>query len=282
MIRLIILLLTIPFIVNAQDLRIGIYPYDGTERGKESFSIFAKYLSDQTGHEIKSIVTSNYAEISERVRNNSLDIAWVNSTTYINLKKEIPNIRYVATYSYYDEESDTRTPYYSSVIVSLKKSGIKKLNDLKGKKFAFTDINATAGYIIPKMLLEKQNINPEKYFQKIFYMKEHDRLLKAVQAGSVDAGGVSKMNYNSFVKLYGDIFNIIAESNPIPHDPIILTEGAPKGIDDTLRNVFKEIDQHHYLPEKIRRESGIPIGGFMIKDDSFYDELRTNLAKGRP
>jgi len=58
------------------------------------------------------------------------------------------------------------------VIISLKTASIHSLKDLNGKRFAFVDYQSASGYLYPMALLEKNGLNPEKNFSRIFMLKK--------------------------------------------------------------------------------------------------------------
>ena len=47
-------------------------------------------------------------------------------------------------------------PFYQTVFYAAKDSGIKSLQDLKGRKNTFEDAGSTSGYLIPSTILSRQ------------------------------------------------------------------------------------------------------------------------------
>lgn len=277
-IRILLIVFMIPFSVFSAELVLGTYPSNTPEKVEKAFLPLAAYLSGQTGHKVRVVVTEDYGELAERIRNGTVDIAWMGSVNYVKTKRIIPSLRYVATYMENGENTPVAIPYYQSFIVSRKDSNINTLEGLKGRMFAFTDRDSTSGYAYPDMMLRKKGIVPDEYFAKVFFLKKHDRIVQAILAGSVDAGGISDGTYYNAVKAHGEVLNIIEKSAPIPLDAIALSPGAPAGLDIVLRKILVDIPEDHKVNKSIIEHLGWPAAGFSVKDDSFYNSLREALG----
>ena len=70
--------------------------------------------------------------------------------------------------------------FYHSQIIARKDSGIKDINDLKGKDFAFVDPSSTSGHLFPKAGLIKLGIDPENFFGRVLFTGSHDANALAV------------------------------------------------------------------------------------------------------
>ena len=110
--------------------------------------VFAAELSARTGEPVTTVVTRDYAELVQRVRDRSVDLAWVNTLNYVRLVSEVPAARYLATYMERNEITGRVTPYYQSYIVAPRASGLDSLAAIRGKRFAFTDRASTSGYAV--------------------------------------------------------------------------------------------------------------------------------------
>ena len=261
----------------AESYKLAVYPSNDPAKLIVPMKLLAEYLSQESGDQFVAIVTKDYAELSERLRNKSIQLAWINPINYIKMKSETPSLKYVATYMEKNNDTGQIIPYYESFIISLKTSNIKTIHDAKDKRFAFTDPGSTSGYAFPNMMLSKQGITPETFFQKIFFLKKHDRVIEALTQGSIDVGAVSDGTYYTAVKKYGDIYTIIERSEPIPLDPIVATENVPKKKILLYQKVLKSMPANHEFNLSMKQNLGWNAAGFDVKDDGFYDEMRETL-----
>jgi phosphonate transport system substrate-binding protein len=139
--RFIICLLTLFFSATtyADSLKLAVYPSNDPEKLIVPMKIMAEYLTEKSGDSFTAIVTQDYDELSERLKNKSVHIAWINPINYIKMKLENPSLKYIATYMEKNNETGIIIPFYKSFIISLKDSGFNRILDTRGKIFAFTD-----------------------------------------------------------------------------------------------------------------------------------------------
>ena len=71
------------------------------------------------------IVTRDYAELAHRLDEGTLDLAWVGALTYVRVVADVPGTRYLVTYVNRAVSTGTVAPYYRSLIVTAKDSGIR-------------------------------------------------------------------------------------------------------------------------------------------------------------
>lgn len=272
-------LLALTTISYADNLKLGVYPSNDPAKLIVPMRLMATYLSEAAGEPFTAVVTRDYEELSVRLRDRSVDIAWINPVNYIKLKAENASLKYIATYMEKNEETGQITPYYQSFIIALKTSGIKRILDAEGRLFAFTDPGSTSGYAFPKMMLESQGVDPSRFFKKVFFLKKHDRVIGALVNRSIDVGAVSDGTYYTAVRKYGDIFNIIEKSDPIPLDAIVAPDSVSEERVLRYREYLTAMPEDHPFNQSMKAELGWNAAGFAVKDDRFYDALREALKK---
>lgn len=274
-----IVLMLVATSAMARTVKIAVYPSNDPAKLQQVVDSLAQYLSRTTGDTVTGLVTRDYKELAERVLDDSVDLAWINTLNYVRLKEQIPSIKYLATYMELNPDTGTITPYYRSYIITTKASGLQSLADLKGKRFAFTDIGSTSGYAYPNLLLKKNGIQPHEYFLKVFFLKKHDRVVKALAKNSIDAGAVSDGTYFTAQKNYSDMFRIIAESAPIPLDAVVAAEHVNNDVVKEYQEALAAMPRDSEFCRKTLDLLGWNAAGFDIRDDSFYDSVREALRQ---
>ncbi len=262
----------------ADPVKLGVFPSNDPAKLQQVMNIFAEYLSETTGDEVSAIITQDYNELTKRLREGSVDIAWINTLNYVKIKNDIPEMRYLATYMEKNEITGAIMPYYQSYIVSLNSSPYSSLDQLEGKRFAFTDPGSTSGYAYPNLLLQKNGIVPEEFFGKIFFLKRHDRVVEALRAGSIDAGAISDGTYFTAEEHYGDILHVIMKSDPIPLDAVVAAEDFPESKMGLYRNALLAMHPDHRFCLEMKSFLGWNAAGFDSRDDGFYDSVREALG----
>ena len=159
-------------------------------------------------------------------------------------------------------------------------SGLNKLADLKGKKFAYGDPVSTSGAIYPKHLIRTSGYNPDTFFSNVIYAGAHDRVVMAVYNKQVDAGAIYGQPgddaRNRVLTALPDVMSktkVIAQSVPIPNDTVSVRKDLPvaitKKVIDGLIAISKSKDGG-----KVLYDVG-SIDGFKAAKNSDYDSVRS-------
>ncbi len=128
----------------------------------------------------------------------------------------------------------TKQTFYKAEFLANANAGIKTLADLKGKSFCFVDPASTSGYIIPRMILKQNGIDPDKDFSSVQNAGSHNNVAIAVYKGDCDAGvAYIDIRTDATAKLqetYPDIIekvNVFYDSIRIPNDGIQVVKDFP-------------------------------------------------------
>ncbi len=265
---------------SAAEIKIAIFPSNDPAKLAQVMGVLSDYLSARTGDHVSAVVTRDYREIEQRLRERSVDIAWVNTLTYVRLTDDVRSVRYLATYMEKNETTGDITPFYQAYILARKDSGIADLAAIRGTRFGFTDPASTSGFLFPRLLLEANGIHPATDFKKVFYLKRHDRVIEALLAGSIDAGAVSDGTYFTALRTHGAVFDILAKSAPIPLDAIVSSGRLDAATEERVRAALLAMPADDPFCRAMREVLGWNAAGFAVRDDAFYDTARA--AYGHP
>lgn len=186
------------------------------------------------GFYIKGYIPSSYIAIVEAFGTKRADFAIFNTFGYI-LAKDVKKYPVEAILTV--ERKNGKRTYYSQIIVRAD-SGIKTLQDLNGKRFAFSDPASTSGYIVPYNMLNKAGIKLKSHV----FAQKHDNVVTMVYQKQVDAGSTYhdkpeiKIINGKKVKILkdarvrvrtqfpdvGEKIKILAVSEGIPNEPWML------------------------------------------------------------
>ncbi len=160
-------------------LRIGMIPDAGaTQVSVEQKAPLRAYLEKALGRPVQLIIPTNYNATVEGLGNGSLDVAYLGGLTYVKAHARYGAIPLV-------QRAEDRE--FHALFITQANSSIKSLADLKGKSFAFGDINSTSGHLMPYYAMQKAGINVDADL-KTRFTGSHAATVKAVEAGVVDAG----------------------------------------------------------------------------------------------
>jgi phosphonate transport system substrate-binding protein len=171
-------------------VRVGMIPDAGaTQVSIDQKKPLKEYLQTALGQPVDLIIPTNYNATVEALGNGSLDFAYLGGLTYLKAHEQ-----YGAT-PLVQRETDRE---FHSLFITQADSSIHSLADLKGKSFAFGDINSTSGHLMPFLALKDAGINPDTDL-KFRYTGSHPATAKAVEAGAVDAGALDETVFHQLI-----------------------------------------------------------------------------------
>ena len=171
-------------------LRFGLLPTEDAVEMVRQFQGVADHVGKALNLPTTIFVSQSYNALIEAMEAGKIDVAYLGGGTYVAAYNKGMNVVPMAV-----AKLQGRT-YYKSCIITRPDSGIKTLQDLKGKKFAFVSPTSTSGGVGPRFYLNKNGINPEKFFASLIYAGKHDSVYLAVKNNKVDAGAVGDVYFS--------------------------------------------------------------------------------------
>lgn len=176
---------------DMKELRIGLIPDENPGEIVRKNEPLKLYLEEKTGMEVTLVVPMNYAAVVEAMANKQIEMAYYGGFTYVQARNKAPVLPVVMRF---------QDVNFHSYFITRKDSEILSLEDLKGKTFAFGDINSTSGSLMPRYYLKENGLAPERDFAKVIYTGGHDATAFAVAKGKVDAGALNENVFHKMVK----------------------------------------------------------------------------------
>jgi len=259
-------------------LRVGFVPAEDAQQVIQNAQPIVDILHQRLGMEVQPFVATDYTGVVEALRVNKLDIAFLTPASYVLAKSEA-NVRVAL------KSERKGNPYYYAAIITRADSGIKKLEDLRGKTFAFGDPLSTSANVFPRKMFHDRGIDPVRDFKQILYSGGHDATVLAVLNGKVDAGATYANSPDSedtawmrYLKNPEDAKKIraIAFSEPIPADNLVINGNLDESIARRVEEIFIELSRDP-AGKKMLRDL-YQIDGFVPASDKDYDSVRQAFA----
>jgi len=234
---------------------------------------FGAALGKLVGMPIRVTVASDYAAVVEALRNRTADLAFVHPAGYVLANREAKAM-IVAKDQWHGNTS------YTSRIYVRKESGLKTLEELRGKTIAFVDPSSTSGYVYPMvMLIEKglvQNKDPKTFFKEFVFSGSHDAGLQALLHGHVDAFASFDQAREQYLKDPAEREKLIyiAESAPIPEGGICARDGLDPALVAKVRAALLSMKGPTYAPVL---KALYDIDGFEPAEDREYQPVRAAM-----
>jgi phosphonate transport system substrate-binding protein len=246
-------------------ITIGLIP-DGLSQ--EDRAPLQDYLTKAMGRPVKLDTPERYADAVARLEDGTYDFACLSALTYVRSHTKIGVIPLV------QRSSDLQ---FHSVFITGTASAIHSLADLKGKKFAFGDVNSASGHLFPYRELAKAGINPDTDLQAQF--SGADTVTAAlVESGAVDAGALDESVFGSMIstgKINISKVRIFYTSKPFVDYVFV----ARKGVPESEREKFVQA----LLDLKEGKESAVlrvlRANRFVAANDEEYESTRALIKQ---
>jgi phosphonate transport system substrate-binding protein len=175
-----------------QVLRVTTIPEEVATEQVRKFTPIASYLEKKVGMKVEFTPVSDYPAAVEALVNKKVDLVWFGGFTHVQAQirsggKIIPIAQ---------REEDTK---FQSVFIAKTDSGIKTLDDLKGKQVSFGSQSSTSGHLMPRHFLLQAKIDPDKDFKRVAYSGAHDATIASVVSGKVEAAALDITVWKKFV-----------------------------------------------------------------------------------
>lgn len=263
MLKSVFLLILFSITLLSKTLIFGVVPYKSKNELFEMYTPLTNYLSKELNSDIKIHIAKDYDNLFSLIKENQVDFAILGPFLYVQTKERLKNIEYLATATRNINGKDYWS--YESYIVTLEKSSIETIQDLKGKSFAFTDKNSTSGFLYPISMIKNEGINYQTDFEKVYYLKKHDRVIDALIKGSIDAGAAYDEAIFKAMKEHPMSIRVLKRSKPIPNDSYIATTRLTKEERQKLKKAL--------LGYK-NSKPGMELSGFVYLKESEYDSVK--------
>src|SRR6059036_761898 len=241
-------------------------PTDLLAAGEE----FGRALGRLVGASVRVTVASDYAAVVEALRNRTADLAFVHPVGYVLASREAKATIMVRNL-WHGKSS------FTSRIYVRKESGLKTLEDLRGKTMAFIDPASSSGYTYPMVLLIQRGLvkdrDPKTFFREVLFAGAHDAGMRALLNGHVDALASFDMAREQYLSDPAERERIIyiAETPEIPEAGIAARAGLDPATFAKVRDALLQIRAPAYAA-LLRRL--YEIDGFAPADDRDYDPVR--------
>ncbi|MHC4608235.1 MAG: substrate-binding domain-containing protein [Planctomycetota bacterium] len=257
----------VPDIHSRTAVRVAVAPIVSVERTLQYYTPLIDTLSGLLGREVVLIQRRSYAEVNEVLRARECDLAFVCTYPYVRVQRDfgaeavaVPRIR-------------GRNVYRAFVIVPAD-SGAETLLDLRGKRFASSDILSTAGWLFSAAWLVRNGEDPDRFFGRHVLTGSHDHSIDAVMRGYVDGASVQSLVYEKMMEeepSIGEKTRIIMESRECGMPPAIVHPRMDPDLKERLRDALLRL---HESEEGRAALEVLGYDRFEKPDERLYDAVR--------
>lgn len=235
-----------------KEFNIGILGGENAQDRITSNECYRAKIEEALGVPVKVFTPADYDGVIQGLVGGTLDMAWLGASAYAKIY--LTDDKAVEVKLTKLNLNDT-TGYYS-IGFARKDSGITKIEDAKGKVFAFGEPNSTSGYLVPGAELIEAYGKLEDYFSEVKMSGGHEQTIVGVNNGDFDAGvswadGVGNWEdgYSSgaFRKAADaglvDMNDLVEiwRSKMIPEGPMVVRSALPADVKDKVTAITADL-----------------------------------------
>ncbi len=228
------------------------------------------------GLETKLVQRRTYREVNDLIAAGEIDAALLCTGGYLELARRAPGaVEVVAV-----PVVGGKTTYRSLVIVPAG-SKAARIDDLAGKRFAFTDELSLSGRLYIVHRLGQDGNDPARFFGSAIFTHSHDRSIEAVASGLVDGAAVDSLVYDYWTRqepARALAMRVIHESPPFGTMPVVVSTRLPGRTRTRLRNVLLSL---HEDPEALAAMRAIHFERFIVPEAGLFDSAAHVLEHPR-
>ena len=252
---------------NRPTLRVAIAAMISPETTRDYYNDLLHLIGDRMGYRTIFLQKRTYAEVNVLLEHREVDVAFVCSGPYVTGHNKF-GMELLAAPVVHGQM------VYYSYLLAKPNSGIKSLDDLKGKRFAFTDPHSNTGCLVPRYMLTTRDETSESFFSETIFTGSHDNSIKAVAEGLVDGAAVDSLIWE-FMSATDPTYTaqtvIIEKSPPYGIPPVVthpqLDPQVKRRLRETLLNLHKDKEAALLLHKLQIEKFGQPA-------NAMYDSVR--------
>lgn len=265
-------------VAQVDRLVLGLVPHGRTRERVAHTRLFTRVLGERAGVHIVERNVSSYDELEREITLAHVDIAWVPPMVFARLERNFVVVA-LATRS-------RPSNAYTSVLLSARGSGRTTLEHLHGARIAWVDPLSASGYVVPRLGLLAQGIDPHLTFSQEIFTGSHADAVRAVLDGHADVAATyanldeaSHVGHGVWTEIgasYED-FHLVAMLGDIPPDLIAARTSVPEDLRDAILRAFLAMASEPELGDAIEAV----FGGRQFERgmSSSYRALRDLLAR---
>lgn len=236
------------------------------------YQALLEYLAARVRMRVNFIQRKTYAEINDLLGSGGIDLAFICSGPYVS-----------GRHSHHFEALAvplvSSKPVYRAYLITSRTGPVHKLEDLRGKVFAFSDPDSNTGCIVPRFLLAERGEVPQSFFGKTMFTYSHDNSILAVSRALVDGAFVHEHIWEYFKRKSPAATagtRVIFESEPFGNPPLVASASMPGPLKNRIRELLFSM---HRDAEGAAILEELLIDRFMPPDEHLYDPIRRMHAR---
>ena len=255
-------------------LRVAVAAVISPKATFDTYSPLLDYLAKQLDRPVELLQRPTYAEINELLRTGQADVGFICGGAFVEGERDgymellvVPEIGGTTT--------------YQALIIVAADSPYRSFEDLRGRRFAFTDPLSNTGRLYIQYRLAQMDETPESFFGESIYTYSHDNSIRAVAQGIVDGATVDSLVFDALVRSEPDLgrrLRVVERSRPFGIPPVVVhPDLAP-----TLKAALQKALLNMHTDSQGRSALAVLyVDRFVLSAPAAYEDIRQMAAQVR-
>jgi len=253
---------------------------------KTKIEAVASFLTREMGMPVEGVIADDTAAV-EALRANRADVAFLSSRPALKAQQLANAKLYLA---------EVRPNYsgghtYRSIFVvpkdsplATKASNKQTLEQLRGRRVAFTSPTSGSGFIFPVAEMVKQGLVPNRdrvkdYFKQVTYGNGYSGALQAVLRGQADVAAVSEYTLRPpyITEAEAKKLRVLAYIPNVPAHGVVIDDDIPTAIRNKLINAMMKLNEP--ANNKLLKDLGNATNLVRVDHDRHLSPMREALKR---
>ena len=223
------------------EILIGLIPEENIFNQMDRYRPLAAYISKKIETPVRFTILSRYGDVMDRFVSRKMDGAFFGVFTGVLAMEKIDAVPVARAVNLNGSST------VQSYIFVRYNSGIRDVEGMKGKRFAFVDRATVTGYLYALAYLRESGVaNPESYLKEMSFTGSHGSTVYSVLDGRADIGIVKSDIFQLLVAkdhTIKDELLIIARSQEFPDTTLFLRKDIPEILLSRIKTALLGMEQ---------------------------------------
>ncbi len=251
-----------------------------SEAGVGVYEKLIRYIEKQTGYPCELVSGFSYRTVSRMLESGAVEVGFIGGLPYV-LAQEQPNppVRLVAAPMPADPRYRGKPVYYSDIIVRTD-SPYQRIEDLRGRTWAYNDELSNSGYNLPRAFLIRKGLH-KGFLGRMIRTGSHEESIRAVATGQADVSAVDSLVLD-YERARGSNYarrvRVIHSLGPSGIVPVV---ASCRMASERFQTVQRALLEMHKDLEGVAILKEARLKAFVPASDTLYDDIRRALQTAR-
>ncbi len=252
-------------------LRYGVVQYSSPEKVTGQHRPIADYLQEKLDRPVQLVMAADDKDLIQKLFDGDVHLAALSAYAYIRAaRRNTPGLVLLA------KPVTSGGPSYQGLILTRADSGVRTLEDLRGKSFCYVSPGSSSGFLYPRALMRQAGIDPDRDLGPSSFGQEHLNTLRLLDRGQCAAAAVYAKTLEDGDKagIPSERFHQLAATERIPYDAYTMLARTPPEDVNAINAALLALEPGSPMARTVLGRAKGEIIGFTRALDTDYDSAR--------